>query len=128
MGKLMLLKGLTRAYGILVALILGSYLISLAAHDDLMLLKTPQRFDWIVGEVIALLIILWGVFFALSDPRKRKVMGLLCVFLAVLLSILVGFTSPFPRSGVFMVVVLFLLPSVTTILLSQVSPSPTDGR
>ncbi len=116
-----LLKVLMRAYGALVALVFGSYFVSLLAHDDVMLFKAPRHLNWVAGDIVLLLLVLWGGLFALSVGRKRW-MGFLCVFLAAAISILTGFAgSPW---GVLTGMVLFLLPSVIVVLLHRVGQLP----
>ncbi len=63
-----LLKVVVRVYGAIIVLVLGSYFTLLLAHNDVILLKVPYHFEWVAGDIILLLIILWGSFFY---PFKR---------------------------------------------------------
>ncbi|MBC7227648.1 MAG: hypothetical protein H5T61_10510, partial [Thermoflexales bacterium] len=121
MGNLKLFRVLTSLYGIVVALLFGTYFISLFVHEDILLFKMPHRLEWVAGDVAVLFIILWGILFAFSVFWKRKTALLLCVFLAFILNILVGWMnwksgnlSQWRVLGVSIVMLLFLLPSIIT--------------
>lgn len=57
-----------------------------------MLFKAPRHLNWVAGDIVLLLLALWGGLFAFSVGRKRW-MGFLCVFLAAAINILTGFAG-----------------------------------
>lgn len=116
------LKVAGRVYGAIVVLVFGSYFILLFAHDDVMLFKAPRYFEWVAGDIILLLIILWGFFFILSNFGREKLMSLFCVFLASAISMLIGWNNWRMEHpwwlGVLITIFLFLLPSLMTVTLN----------
>ncbi len=126
------LKVAMRAYGAIIFLVFGSYFIFLFAHDDVMLLKAPRHFEWIIGDVILLLIILWGFFFIISSFIMKKFMSLFCAFLASVISILVGLNKwrmeHLRWLGVWITLLLFLFPSLATIILNRAKGSLSEKR
>jgi len=122
MRKTELLKILTLFYGAVVVLGAGSFLISVFIHGDLVLFKAPRRFEWVAGDIVLLLMILWGLLFALSSFWRRNVISFFCVLLAFGIVVLVGWNNwtngNSPWWGILPVAFLFLLPSFTTFVSS----------
>ncbi|GIW01257.1 hypothetical protein [Roseiflexus sp.] len=127
-----LLKGAVRVYGAIIVLVLGSYFTLLLAHNDVMLLKAPYHFEWVAGDIILLLIILWGFFFILSSFGKGELINLFCAFLASAISILIGWNNWRMEHlwwlGVLIAFFLFMLPSFTTLMLKRAQESIQNER
>ena len=65
MLKLKLLKILFMIYGAYVFLISLILTILLYVHEDLLLIKAPTKLEWIAGDLVLILQMLWGILVAL---------------------------------------------------------------
>ncbi len=115
-----LLKILFIIYGICVCLFFATFVISLYVHEDLLLVKAPRHFEWIAGDLVAILGMPWGILVALSTVIKRvagQMLAILSLLLALSINIIVGWISWKIGSflGVPMAIFLFLLPSLLLI-------------
>ena len=95
MGKQMLrwLKVSACLYGILITLTFGGVLLSLFTHGDLMLIQAPLRLDWIVGDIVLLLTIFWGILFALANLAESNALSLLSLVFALIAGAIVGWIN-----------------------------------
>ncbi|PKO21644.1 MAG: hypothetical protein CVU38_13615 [Chloroflexi bacterium HGW-Chloroflexi-1] len=126
------LKIATCIYGVLVVLVFGSVAISLQAHGDLMLMKTPHRFEWIAGDIMLILLVLWGLSFILSTfKRMSRFFGRLALLLSVFGSVLVVCVNLREQTNVWLglsfVLILFFLPSLAIALVSFRKPAQVRG-
>ncbi|WP_448594148.1 hypothetical protein, partial [Thermoflexus hugenholtzii] len=71
MLKSKLLKILFIIYGAYVFLISLTFITFLYVHEDLLLVKSPTNLEWIAGDLVLILQMLWGILVALSAMIKR---------------------------------------------------------
>jgi len=96
MLKLKLLKILFMIYGAYVFLISLILTILLYVHEDLLLIKAPTKLEWIAGDLVLILQMLWGILVALSAMIKRpasRKLAILSLLLALIIHILVGWIN-----------------------------------
>nr|WP_290665419.1 hypothetical protein [Ardenticatena sp.] len=118
-----LLRIMTILYGVFMAGIWGSVFISWYRSGDLMLLQSPRHLEDIGGEVLLLVMILWGILFALYGFWKRWEVGLFCGVVASIVTLLMWFQLGTGDSslvlfviwGIAFPVILFWLPLVSVI-------------
>lgn len=121
-----------RAYGVLIALIFASMLLSLGIHDDLLIIKA-HRFDWIAGDLILVGFVVWGICFTLATFKQVErlfryvglLFSLLCTALVVYVN-LVESRSVWP--GLSLVLVLFFAPSLVAVLALRRNPGDWVNR
>lgn len=78
-----LLRMATILYGFLMAGMWGSFLVSLYLNGDLTLVEGPHRFEAMLSDIIALLMMFWGICFALLGIWRKQEIGVLCLVLAI---------------------------------------------
>jgi hypothetical protein len=132
MLKLKLLKILFMIYGAYVFLISLILTILLYVHEDLLLIKAPTKLEWIAGDLVLILQMLWGILVALSAMIKRpasRKLAILSLLLALIIYILVGWINWKMGSflGVPLVIFLLLLPSLLLIGTQNARIPPRDA-
>ncbi|RME09866.1 MAG: hypothetical protein D6802_10900 [Ardenticatenia bacterium] len=78
-----LLRMVTILYGFLVDGIVGIFLVSLYLNGDLTLVEGPHRFEAMLSDIIALLMMFWGICFVLLGIWRKQEIGVLCLVLAI---------------------------------------------
>jgi len=109
-------------YGTLVAIVFGSVAASLYVHNDLILVKAPFRFTWIAGEIVLLLLFLWGTLFSIASLLIEKRFGKILMSSSLVISLLTGLLVGWLNwkagtwLGVLLISILFFLPYVAILI------------
>jgi hypothetical protein len=109
-------------YGTLVAIVFGSDIVSLYVHNDLLLVKAPFRLAWIAGEIVSLLLFLWGTLFSIASLLIEKRFGKILMSSSLVISLLTGLLVGWLNwkagtwLGVLLISILFFLPYVAILI------------